>query len=48
MLHLHIFKRKPNEYIVHYILQQYTSDLEEGKTEIKSMVHAFYDLKKLP
>lgn len=48
IFHLHVFKQKPNEYIVHYILQQYLGHLNEGKTELKSMINAFQDLKKLP
>jgi hypothetical protein len=46
-LHVHIFKHKPDEFIGQYIFKQYFFHLNLGKTEFKSMVHAFYDLKKL-
>jgi hypothetical protein len=47
-LHIHIFKQKASEFTAQYIFRQYFIHLEAGKTEIKSLVHAFYDLKKLP
>src|ERR1035437_677744 len=37
--HLHIFKHKPNEFIAQYIFKQYFIHLEQGETEIKSLVH---------
>jgi hypothetical protein len=46
-LHVHIFGTKPDINIAQYIFQQYFVHLDEGKTEFDSMVHAFFDLKKL-
>ena len=43
MFHLYVFKQKPNEYIINYILQQYLGHLNEGKTELESLINAFQD-----
>lgn len=45
--HRHIFKHKPDKFIAEYIFKQYFVHLQKGNTEIKSLVHAFNDLKKL-
>lgn len=46
-LHANMFGPKPDAFISAYIQQQYFVHLEDGKTEFSSLVHAFYDLKKL-
>lgn len=45
--HVKFFRTKPTPFIENYILQQYFSHSDSGKTEFESFVHAFYDLKNL-
>ena len=47
-LHYHIFKNRPTNIIAQYIYTRYFIHLNSGKTEYKSLVHAFLDLKLLP
>ncbi len=47
-VHNRIFNFKADEYIQNYIFSRYFRHLDVGKSEFDSLVHAFYDLKKLP